>query len=61
MMEDMADRHVLSKNYKRWKLKYETEQKNGVASLHFKYVIRHTFNNIFIAHVPDDLLTMNFQ
>ena len=52
-MEDMADRHVLSKNYKRWKLKYETEQKNGVASLHFKYVIRHTFNNIFIIHVPD--------
>lgn len=38
MMEDMADRHVLSKNYKRWKLKYQTEQKNGVASLHYKYV-----------------------
>ena len=38
MMEGMADRYVLSKNYKRWKMKYETEQKNGVASLHYKYV-----------------------
>ena len=37
-MENMADRLVLSKNYRRWKMKYETEQKNGVASLHYKYV-----------------------
>ena len=36
MMEGMADRHVLSRNYTRWKVKYETEQKNGLASLHFK-------------------------
>ena len=36
MMEDRANKLVLSKNYKRWKVKYETEQKNGVASLHFK-------------------------
>ena len=36
MMEQMADRQVLSRNYAKWKIKYETEQKNGVASLHFK-------------------------
>ena len=36
MMEGMADRHVLSRNYAKWKVKYETEQKNGLASLHFK-------------------------
>ena len=36
MMEGMADRHVLSRNYTKWKVKYETEQKNGLASLHFK-------------------------
>jgi len=36
MMEEMADRQVLSRNYTKWKIKYETEQKNGVASLHFK-------------------------
>lgn len=36
MMEGMADRHVLSRNYTKWKMKYETEQKNGLASLHFK-------------------------
>ena len=38
MMEEMADRQVLSRNYAKWKIKYETEQKNGVASLHFKQV-----------------------
>lgn len=42
VMEDMADRHVLSKNYTRWKMMYEMEQRNGVASLHYKYVIFHT-------------------
>lgn len=36
MMEGKADKHVLSKNYKRWKVMYETEQKNDVASLHYK-------------------------
>lgn len=36
MMEEMADRHVLSRNYAKWKIMYETEQKNGVASLHYK-------------------------
>ena len=39
MMEGMADRHVLSRNYTKWKVKYETEQKDGLASLHFKWVI----------------------
>lgn len=36
VMEEMADRHVLSRNYAKWKIKYETEQKNGVASLNYK-------------------------
>ena len=37
MMEQMADRHMLSRNYIKWKIKCDMEQKNGVASLHYKY------------------------
>ena len=37
MMEQMADRHILSRNYIKWKIKCDMEQKNGVASLHYKY------------------------
>ena len=36
-MEQMADRHMLSRNYIKWKIKCDMEQKNGVASLHYKY------------------------
>ncbi|PFX20450.1 Cyclin-dependent kinase 11B [Stylophora pistillata] len=36
MMEQMADRHLLSRNYIKWKIKCDLEQKNGVASLHYK-------------------------
>ena len=53
LLQSIANRHFLSKKYSKWKAKFNSKQKNSLASVHFKINLIYKFWNFWAVYVRE--------